>query len=73
MPSNLPRLTLRTSQETIAKIQHIANTEKRTTNKQVEKILEDYIKQYESINGNINIRDINITGDNNKIKIHTNK
>ncbi len=50
MPFNL-----RISDEVDDKITIIAKLEQRSKNKQIEHILEEYIKKYETINGKIDI------------------
>lgn len=55
MPSNKPRFTYRTEQETLDKLEHIASLEKRSLNQQLDKIVCDYIEHYEYDNGKIKI------------------
>lgn len=55
MPSKKPIITLRTDQETIEKLKNISEREKRSSNKQLEQILQNFIKQYERDHGEINI------------------
>lgn len=47
MPSNLPRMTFRTSQENIVKIKQIAQKEHRTANEQMNYVMEKFIEEYE--------------------------
>ncbi len=54
MPSDLPRLTVRTEQEIIDKMNIIAKKENRSTNQQINHVLKKYIEQYEQENGRIN-------------------
>lgn len=60
MPSKKPMITLRTEQEYIDKLKIIADYEGRSDNKQLEYILKQYIKNYETKHGNINIKNINM-------------
>lgn len=53
MPSNLPRFTLRTSQENIDKIAYIAEKERRTTTKEIEYLIIREIQEYEAKHGKI--------------------
>lgn len=53
MPSNLPRFTVRTSQENIDKIAYIAKKESRTTTKEIEYLIVEKIQQYEQEHGTI--------------------
>lgn len=55
MPSKKPIITLRTDQETIEKLKNISEREKRSSNKQLEQILQNFIEQYEREHGEINI------------------
>lgn len=55
MPSNLPRFTLRTSQENIDKIAYIAEKERRTTTKEIEYLIIQEIQEYETKHGKIKI------------------
>lgn len=52
--SNLPRLTFRTDKETIDKLNTLAKLNFRPTNKQLELIVKQYLKEYEEKNGTIN-------------------
>lgn len=55
MPSNKPRFTYRPEEITLAKINYIAEKEKRTLNKQIDKLVCDYIEKYENEHGEINV------------------
>lgn len=55
MSSNKPRFTLRLEQETIDKLQEVAKIENRSCNMQIEKILLDFLKDYEETNGIIEL------------------
>ncbi len=56
MPSNLPRFTLRTSQEYIDKIAYIAEKECRTTTKEIEYLIIREIQEYEAKYGEIRLQ-----------------
>ncbi len=47
--------SLRISEETHAKIKFISNQEKRSTNRQIALVLEQYIAQYEAAHGAIEV------------------
>ena len=64
MPSNKPQLKTYTSQEIIDKFEIIAKNESRSMSKQLEHIVIEYIKKYESQNGSINIQKTLNMGDN---------
>lgn len=55
MPSKKPIFTLRTEKENLEKLNHIAQQENRSDNKELEYILLKYIKEYEEINGTIKL------------------
>ena len=61
MPSDLPRLTVRTEQDIIEKINIIAKKENRSTNQQINYIIKKYIEQYEQENGRINSPELSVT------------
>ena len=61
MPSDLPRLTVRTEQEIIDKMNIIAKKENRSTNQQINHVLKKYIEQYEKENGRINNLGLSVT------------
>lgn len=61
MPSDLPRLTVRTKQEIIDKMNIIAKKENRSTNQQINHVLKKYIEQYEQENGRINNLGVSVT------------
>jgi metal-responsive CopG/Arc/MetJ family transcriptional regulator len=58
MPSNKPRLLIRTDDEIINKLDVIAKEQNRSRSNAVENIIKLYIKEYEKQNGIININDI---------------
>lgn len=60
MPSKLPMITLRTEQVNIDKLKTIADEEGRSSNKQLEYILKQYITTYESQHGTIHVKNINV-------------
>ncbi len=53
MPSKKPMVTLRTEQDIIDKLNIIAVQEGRSQNKELEYILKQYIRNYESEHGEI--------------------
>lgn len=57
MPSNKPRLMTYTTEETIKKFEHIAKEESRSMSKELEYIIKEYIKNYETIHGQIEIQE----------------
>lgn len=59
MPSKLPVIKANTKQENIEKMKIIAKFNKRSLAKQIELIVENHIKEYENIHGEIiiNIHD----------------
>jgi len=48
-----PPFSLRISEELLHKIKYIADTNKRSTNKEIEFVLEQYVKKFEKENGDI--------------------
>ncbi len=48
-----PPFSLRVSENLLDKIKHIAEVNKRSANKEIEFVLEQYVKKYESENGQI--------------------
>lgn len=56
MPSNLPRFTFRTENETLEKLRYIADNNFRTVNKEIEMLVYKYIAEYEATNGPIKIK-----------------
>lgn len=58
MASNLPRYTLRTQQVYLDKIRYIAEENGRSANKEIELMIKQRIKEYESENGKINLSDV---------------
>lgn len=53
MASNLPRYTLRIPQDILDKIKYIAEENGRSANKEIELMIKQRIKDYESANGSI--------------------
>ena len=53
MSSDLPRYTLRIPQEYLDKMRYIANENGRSANKEIELMIKQRIKEYESENGEI--------------------
>lgn len=53
MQNNLPRYTLRISQELLDKIGYIAEYEGRTKNREIEQLIKMRIAEFESIHGKI--------------------
>lgn len=62
MPSNKPKIVIRTEEEIINKFEQIAKNENRSMSNLGETIIKKYILEYEQNNGVINI---NIGRDNN--------
>ncbi len=58
MPGNyFSPFSLRISEELLEKIKFIAASNKRSANKEIEFILENAVKDYEKINGEISLND----------------
>lgn len=57
MSSDLPRYTLRIPQEYLNKIRYIADENGRSANKEIELMIKERIKTYESLNGEIILSD----------------
>ncbi|MED9966493.1 MAG: Arc family DNA-binding protein [Blautia sp.] len=57
MPSDLPRYTLRIPQVYLEKIKYIAEENGRSANKEIELMIKQRIKDYESSNGEISLLD----------------
>lgn len=55
MPSTKPRFTFRAEKENLQKLAKVAGKEKRSSSQQLEKILCDYLENYEKENGPIKI------------------
>lgn len=51
MSSEMPRFTLRTSNELLQKISYIAQANGRSANKEIEMLLKRYVAQYEKKHG----------------------
>lgn len=58
MASNLPRYTLRIPQIYLEKIHYIAEENGRSTNKELEIMIKQRIKEYEEKNGTIQTSDL---------------
>ncbi len=58
MASNLPRYTLRIPQIYLEKIHYIAEENGRSTNKELELMIKQRIKEYEEKNGTIQTSDL---------------
>lgn len=59
MPSTLPVIRIRTSEDTVLKIKAIAKEHKRSLSNELERLIEDYIAQYEKENGPIKTENTN--------------
>ncbi len=57
MKNELPRYTLRISQELLSKIGYIADYEGRTKNKEIEQLIKKRIQEFEAAHGKITILD----------------
>ncbi|WPX08182.1 Arc family DNA-binding protein [Anaerocellum danielii] len=55
MPSNLPTFTLRLPEKLLAKLRVIAGINKRSVNKEIEFLVERYVKEFEEKHGEIKI------------------
>lgn len=55
MPSNLPVIKANTKQINIDKMKYIAKTNKRSLARELEMIVENYIKEYETQHGPIKV------------------
>lgn len=53
MQNNLPRYTLRISQELLDKIGYIAEYEGRTKNREIEQLIKKRIAEFEAVHGKI--------------------
>ena len=53
MQNNLPRYTLRISQELLDKISYIAEYEGRTKNREIEQLIKKRIAEFEALHGEI--------------------
>ena len=53
MQNNLPRYTLRISQELLDKIGYIAEYEGRTKNREIEQLIKKRIAEFEALHGEI--------------------
>lgn len=61
MPSDKPKIVIRTEQETIDKLDIIAKEQNRSRANLAEYILKDFISQYEKENGRINNGKLSVT------------
>lgn len=61
MPSDKPKIVIRTEQETIDKLDIIAKEQNRSRANLAECILKDFISQYEKENGRINNGKLSVT------------
>ncbi len=52
-----PPFSLRISEDLLEKIKHIAAKNKRSANKEIEFVLEQYVEKYEALNGKIEIEE----------------
>lgn len=57
MSSNLPRYTLRISQDLLDKIRYIADFEGRSANKEIERLIKIHIEDFERLHGQIVLPD----------------
>lgn len=69
MPSTKPKIVIRTEQSTIDKFQSIADQDNRSMSNLGEKLIKEYIKKYESENGEIKINIGNIGQNNGTINM----
>ena len=60
MPTNKPQLKTYTTQDVIDKFEVIASEESRSMSKELEYIVKEYIKNYESKHGTIRVKNINL-------------
>ncbi len=63
---------LRLDNELMEKVRKIAEIEDRKISNQLERIIRQYVENYESQHGNINIGDVTITGNTGNISIGSN-
>ena len=56
MQNDLPRYTLRVSQEILDKLGYIASYEGRTKNKELEQLIKKHISEFEALHGPIQIQ-----------------
>lgn len=57
MPSNKPIIAVRTTDDIIEKMKHIADENGRSVSKEVEMLIKKHIKRYEEDNGEIKIEE----------------
>lgn len=69
MPSTKPKIVIRTEQSTIDKFSSIAEQDNRSMSNLGEKLIKEYIRKYESENGEINIKVGNIGQNNGTINM----
>ncbi len=60
MPSTKPKIVIRTDEETISKLDKIAEKENRSRSNMAEQIIKKYINEYEEKNGNV-IKNLSIS------------
>ena len=58
MPSNKPRFTIRTDQETLIKIARIVQKNQRSATQEIVYIIKKHIDEYEKENGPIEVKSI---------------
>lgn len=61
MPSDKPKIVIRTTQEIIDKLDIIAKNENRSRGNMGEKIIEEYINNYEKRQGKINTNNLSVS------------
>ena len=70
MPSDKPKIVIRTEKDIIEKFNTIALEDNRSMSNLGEKLIKDYIKEYESRNGEITVNIRNIGQNNGTININ---
>ncbi len=60
MPSDLPVIKVRTHEDNVVKIKTIAKYNQRSTSKEIEMLIENHIKNFENLHGNIDIYNMSI-------------
>ena len=58
MPSQKPVIAVRTTEEIINKMKHIAKNNNRSVSAETEMLIKQHIKQFEEKNGTINLEEI---------------
>lgn len=69
MPSNKPKIVIRTDPEIIEKFEYIAKKDNRSMSNLGETIIIDFINKFEKNNGTINIKTVNMRDNNGIINI----